>query len=225
MKWLMRPHGAGGPGCTTALSETKSGWRGETPDAIGYRFTGTMLDGTVVVEVKTSRADFLADRKKPHRISGGMGDWRYFMAPQGLIKPEELPDKWGLLEVCGKSRIQVTAGPHGVNGYSAHQQALLDSRFDSPNRLRELFIIVRLSRRLGDADELNEKFKAASRMHSQYHALEAKARQMERELTTLRLRNERLSKILDETLESAQAEPQARPRTQVSAVASPAAPQ
>ena len=28
----------------------------------------------------------------------GMGNQRYMFAPRGMIKPEELPDKWGLLE-------------------------------------------------------------------------------------------------------------------------------
>lgn len=36
---------------------------GDIPDAIGYRFAGH-FDGTVVVEAKTSRADYLADRHK-----------------------------------------------------------------------------------------------------------------------------------------------------------------
>ena len=46
---------------------------GEQPDAIGFRNLASCL-----IEVKCSRADFLADRKKHFRIepSKGMGDWR-----------------------------------------------------------------------------------------------------------------------------------------------------
>lgn len=48
--------------------------------------TGQPLrDGTVLVECKVFHADFLADRAKPHRQEGGVSNWRYFMAPEGLI--------------------------------------------------------------------------------------------------------------------------------------------
>lgn len=35
--------------------------------------------------------------------------FRYFMAPAGLIAIDELPDKWGLIEVDGR-RAKVVAG-------------------------------------------------------------------------------------------------------------------
>ncbi len=37
-----------------------------------------------------------------------MGNWRFFACPQGLIKKEELPEKWGLIYVKekGKARIE-----------------------------------------------------------------------------------------------------------------------
>lgn len=59
---------------------------GEQPDAIGFRNLASCL-----IEVKCSRSDFLADKKKPFRRmpSEGMGDWRFFMAepPQQNAKP------------------------------------------------------------------------------------------------------------------------------------------
>lgn len=67
---------------------------GEQPDAIGWR------DGlSLLVECKASRSDFLADKKKPFRLAPtmGMGDWRFFMCPPGLIQADELPEGWGLL--------------------------------------------------------------------------------------------------------------------------------
>lgn len=72
-KWLVRPNSQRGHGCHVGLSECRSGWGGEMPDAIGFRAASRVTD-TIVVEVKVSRADFLADAKKPHRADGeGMG--------------------------------------------------------------------------------------------------------------------------------------------------------
>ncbi|QNF10902.1 hypothetical protein [Klebsiella variicola] len=54
---------------------------GEQPDAIGFRNLASCL-----IEVKCSRADFLADRKKHFRVeaSKGMGDWGFCMAELSL---------------------------------------------------------------------------------------------------------------------------------------------
>ena len=70
----------------------------EIPDAIGFATRGTTL-----IEVKISRSDFLADRDKPWRRepSRGMGNLRYYLTTPSLIKLDELPDKWGLLELTG----------------------------------------------------------------------------------------------------------------------------
>lgn len=38
-----------------------------------------------------------------------MGDWRFMLTPKGLIKVEELPEGWGLLETDGR-RIYKTHG-------------------------------------------------------------------------------------------------------------------
>lgn len=68
---------------------------GEDPDV-----WGTNGASTTIVEVKTSRADFLKDRKKKCRKSPieGMGNFRWYYALQGIIKEEELPENWGLVE-------------------------------------------------------------------------------------------------------------------------------
>lgn len=94
VKWLKRAHSAGGPGCLVAVSEVAGGWTGEIPDAIGFNLSHWET-GATVIEVKVSRSDFLSDRKKPHRQAGGMGRWRYYMAPVGLIAVSELPAGWG----------------------------------------------------------------------------------------------------------------------------------
>ena len=68
----------------------------ETPDVIGW------IGGaaSVLIECKVSRADFLGDKKKSFRRheEDGMGDKRYVAAPPSLIRHDELPDGWGLLE-------------------------------------------------------------------------------------------------------------------------------
>lgn len=74
----------------------------EIPDAIGFKY-----HYSCVIECKVSRADFLRDKKKHFRHYGGMGNYRYYMAPVGLIKPEELPENWGLIEVTEKGRSRI----------------------------------------------------------------------------------------------------------------------
>ncbi len=94
-------------GCTVVLEELCAATgNGENPDAIGW-YTGR----TMLVECKVSRSDFLADRKKPFRANPerGLGLYRYFMAPKGLIKVDELPARRGLLEVNG-GRVSVATG-------------------------------------------------------------------------------------------------------------------
>ncbi len=73
----------------------------ETPDAIGFSAQGF----STLIECKTSRADFHADKKKYFRRDpeNGVGDFRYFMAPAGLLTPEELPENWGLIEIYEKT--------------------------------------------------------------------------------------------------------------------------
>ena len=81
----------------------------ETPDAIGWH-----QGISTVVECKTSRADFRADTKKSFRMCPelGMGVYRYFMTPKGLVTVDELPENWGLIEVNDnwKTRVVKASG-------------------------------------------------------------------------------------------------------------------
>ena len=83
--------------CFIILQERGS-W-GEAPDLIGW----TYANHSILIEAKTSRADFLADLKKPFRIhpSKGMGRERWYLTPKGLLDPDELPSGWGLMEAWG----------------------------------------------------------------------------------------------------------------------------
>lgn len=91
--------------CGIVLSEQYCA-TGEVPDAIGWKG----FCRSVVVECKISRNDFLADAGKPFRRNPeeGLGSERYYLALAGLIKREELPAGWGLLE-CSRNEIKVVA--------------------------------------------------------------------------------------------------------------------
>ena len=82
----------------------------ETPDVIGFNSSGTF-----VLEAKTSKSDFLADKKKWFRKQPekGMGDWRFYICTKGLIKVSELPKGWGLIEVSEKGKARTTFNPFG----------------------------------------------------------------------------------------------------------------
>lgn len=86
--------------CSVVFKE-RVGSTTENPDAIGFKQGFSYL-----IECKTSRADFLADKKKRfrQRPEEGMGDERYIMAPVGLLELSEIPDGWGLIEVYEKAR-------------------------------------------------------------------------------------------------------------------------
>ena len=87
-------------GCSAILEEmTAYTYNGETPDAIGWTSSQS-----IVVEVKVSRADFLRDRKKRFRGNHikGMGSWRFYLVPQGILNPEDCPEGWGIYEVQGR---------------------------------------------------------------------------------------------------------------------------
>lgn len=95
--------------CAFAFKELRT-LSTETPDVIGFNSNGTFL-----IEAKTSRSDFLADKNKIFREhpSLGMGSWRFFIAPKGLITVNELPMNWGLIEVSEKGRCKVSHNPFG----------------------------------------------------------------------------------------------------------------
>lgn len=101
---------SGTAGCRFVLTEVKTQFTGEQPDAIGWKGTDSY-----VVECKVSRADFFADRKKSAAQSGcRMGAHRFYLTPAGLLRPEEVPEPWGLLEVHGP-RIRQVLRPLAFN--------------------------------------------------------------------------------------------------------------
>ncbi|MDR1695599.1 MAG: hypothetical protein LBR69_03070 [Endomicrobium sp.] len=61
---------------------------------------------TFLIEAKVSMEDFKRDKKKDFRIypEKGVGTFRLYAAPEGLLKLEDLPEKWGLIEVNEKGK-------------------------------------------------------------------------------------------------------------------------
>lgn len=86
--------------CGVVFAERRTTTGHEVPDAIGWRF-GVL---SILVECKANRVDFLRDAKKFFRKNPemGMGQRRYYMTPRGLVRPNEVPEGWGLLEAYGK---------------------------------------------------------------------------------------------------------------------------
>jgi hypothetical protein len=176
VEWLVRPESKKGPGCTVAFSEVQSPCGREVMDAFGVRAVGPETY-SVLVEVKVSRADFRADLAKPHRqdqsLSGGT--YRYYFAPAGLILPEELPPRWGLIEY-GRPRFRVAAGHLTVRPGPALRYDEVATRREaewahSVNHGRELGTIAKLLARLGDVETLQNELKRVRGKHSRQQAL------------------------------------------------------
>lgn len=107
-RWLLRQ------GCRVVLTER--GRAGEEfPDAIGWLPNGQSL----LIEAKRTRKDFLAewsraDRKAHRRIQdAGMGEFRYYLAPAGVIRAGDLQGKgWGLIEVWPRRLFKTVDSVH-----------------------------------------------------------------------------------------------------------------
>lgn len=83
--------------CAVVLTEPRSLNMLESPDVLGFDYGAC----STVIECKTSRSDFLADSKKwfRKRPEIGMGTYRWYLCPDGVIGENDLPDCWGLLVV------------------------------------------------------------------------------------------------------------------------------
>lgn len=107
--------------CTIALKEVSIVFE-EKPDIIGFKYWLSIL-----IECKATRADFLSDKTKSFRKypEEGIGQYRFYLINEGVAKPEELPDKWGLLCVSGNS-IRILKDPQKFNEYNlSYERGLL----------------------------------------------------------------------------------------------------
>lgn len=112
----------------------------EIPDVIGFRSGESIL-----IECKTSRSDFYADKKKFFRKYPweGVGRIRFYMCKNGLIMPKDLPKKWGLLWVNEKGKVTQKVGPKG-NIWSVNPEF----RFQDINTKNEIALMYSALRKL-----------------------------------------------------------------------------
>lgn len=146
-RWLIRQ------GFAVVAAEITVAGTAEQPDVIGFRSSCS-----VVVEAKASRSDFLADRRKPHRSAGGLGVYRFYLCMPGMIDVDDLPARWGLLLVQGRS-IVMSRGPAG-NIWPANESGTAEWRqfqhqVDAEAERRVLYSIAR-RRSLARSDEIYE---------------------------------------------------------------------
>lgn len=117
--WLRR-----GLRCSLVFAEMVT-YASENPDLIGWKSYGR---GTVLVEVKISRGDFLRDHKKrAHRLARTMGSQRYYLTPEHLVMPNEVPDDHGLayVESNGRVRISKPAPERALDPAAASDETLM----------------------------------------------------------------------------------------------------
>lgn len=115
-KWVLK-----NTSCGCAFKELRSlAENGEYPDVIGFGSGGH----SVLVEVKVSRNDFAGEQKRKHfRVAPelGMGTQRFYFAPEGVIKIEDLPTGWGLVVVGKKCKPRVAYSPYKGNIGERHE--------------------------------------------------------------------------------------------------------
>lgn len=98
--------------CGVAFKELHTNCsNGEHPDVIGFG----SHNHSVLIEVKVSKTDFYKDRTKKFRKDPllGMGKYRYYCVPTGLIKVSDLPPNWGLIYVNDRGRATCVHNPYG----------------------------------------------------------------------------------------------------------------
>lgn len=133
----------GSCGCSAVLTELRAfNASGECPDAVGWRSNYSIL-----VECKTTRSDFKADQRKhfkddPRR---GVGTYRFYLCPPGIIDVNDLPNGWGLL-YAEPRKISRIAGPQGNSwGYGQNRDWIQPRNTDA-----EIAMLVSALRRTGE---------------------------------------------------------------------------
>lgn len=219
-KFLRRAASANGHGCHFALIEPAS--YGENPDVIGYRHGMSGFDvGTTVLEAKTSRSDFLVDKKKPHRQDPetGMGRWRYYICPTDLIKPSELPERWGLIYVNSRGHCDVIAGAMAVPKikhvpdygartpfyYRDSNQLVLSFEthsFEQRNIINEQNLLVMALARMDDPEQILYMQRSFTKIQAERDTLRRTESSLNRKVNIVNLRLEKIAKSEDQLIRS-----------------------
>lgn len=79
-------------------------------DAFAMRcWTSGIGHRRIAFEVKTSRADFLAEIRKPSKRATALelSHCYFFATPKGLVQPHEIPAECGLIEIDAKGRTKI----------------------------------------------------------------------------------------------------------------------
>lgn len=111
------------PNCGTVITEMNSATlTGEIPDVIGWCSWCSVL-----IEVKVSRKDFLRDKNKNFKksLDLGMGEYKYYICPKGLIKESDLPENWGLIWVDSNKNIMIKKKSDKHNANLNSERSLL----------------------------------------------------------------------------------------------------
>ncbi|WHI46573.1 hypothetical protein [Microbulbifer sp. VAAF005] len=124
---------------------------GEQPDAIGFR--GGRI--SILIECKATRSDFLADKKKPFRKRPelGMGMYRFYLCPPGVITEKDLPEKWGLLYAVNQRSIKRVCGGPAGNVWEGYK----DESFWERNIHAEWDLMYSALRRMSQAKRCESK--------------------------------------------------------------------
>jgi len=120
---------------------TELGTGNENADAIGWS------DGySVLIECKASLSDYYSDGSKHfrQRPETGMGDYRFYLTPKGLLGDRKVRDGWGLLETDGRCVSKVKAG----------------ILFPVVNKHHEIVVMTSAMRRLGQTTPSGVSVKA-----------------------------------------------------------------
>lgn len=179
VKFLKRS--SNGLKCQIAISEIQTSYySGEQVDAFGYRCIEPYA-GSYMIEVKVSRGDFLADGKKPHRIdpAKGVGKYRAYMCPEGLIQPDEIPQGWDLFWVNDRGHVKIV------------KMDLIECVNRNVNG--ELYLMARIIQRVDDPEKLNQALKESSRLSSRAWAEVDQLRKQNKDLVR---RNDELQNTL-----------------------------
>jgi hypothetical protein len=142
-KWLKRN------GFAVVGTEIVAAGCREQADAIGFR-----MSCSVVIESKVSRADFLADRKKPERNKGGLGVYRFYICPPGVIREDDLPDKWGLLYADAGKVVEIVRPRGNVWPPFSTRMEGWDKFKHEPNLEAERQVLFSLCRRLAQGEPI-----------------------------------------------------------------------
>ncbi len=220
VKFLKRSAAKNGHGCHFAVIEPAV--YGENPDVFGVRH-GTISKrrigdtiytyghdvGTVVLEAKTSRSDFLNDMNKKHRAEEnlGLGRWRYYICPENIIKIEDLPPKWGLIWVTKGGQIKVMAGavsvkkrsiPNPMGGPDRKFRSMIDVQesfaawsFEERNQQNEMNLLTMALARLDNVEDVlylqREKAAIETRLTKQVDDLKQQLNSQQSELSSYQM--------------------------------------